>query len=341
MEQKQKLITVCIPAYNSEPFLHYAVDSLIPFGEDIEVIIIDDGSKDGTGAIADKYQEEHPDFIKAVHQPNGGHGEGINHGIELATGIYYKVLDSDDWVDHDGFKALLDDIKANGTKPDLYLANYTYWQGRENRDKTINFAYLFKGKNKKIAKGGSWAELKDFKWTGNLTLHSSMYKTEILRQSGVHCPAHVSYEDNYFIYASLHLVKYVRYVPVSVYQYLIGRDGQSMQNATLLRKYKDFITDGKLIFDAIDVFAIEDKKTRRVVKHHFIMNMTLTVLYGKLRGDKEGKEAVKEFWQYAYAKNKRLAKYARHHYIVNYCMLPGNFFQKIAFWIGHKIVKFN
>ena len=80
MDTKQKLITVCIPAYNSEEYLHYAVDSLIPFGEDVEVIIIDDGSKDKTGEIADKYAAEHP-FIKAVHQPNGGHGEGINHGL--------------------------------------------------------------------------------------------------------------------------------------------------------------------------------------------------------------------------------------------------------------------
>lgn len=344
---KQPLITFCIPSYNSGPFLHFAVESLIPFGDDIEVLIVNDGSKDNTGEVADEFAAKYP-FIKAIHQENGGHGEGINHGIELATGVYFKVLDSDDWVEHDSMKALLDDIKATNCIADLYICDYTYFQGgREeaNRDKRIHFDYLFKGKDKTVAKGGTFKEMREFGYTKNLTLHSSMYRTEILRQSGVHCPAHVSYEDNYFIYASLYLVKQVRYVPVSLYCYLIGREGQSMQNETLFRKYKDFILDGQLVFDAVDVYSIEDKKTRKAVIHHLIMNMVLVILYPKIRGDKESKEAVKAFWKHCKETNPRQYRLVRRHYTVSYLSIPnwlgGRLLAKLAYWLGHKFVKFN
>lgn len=343
MEEKHTLITVCIPSYNSAPFLHYAVDSLIEFGEDIEVIIIDDGSKDETGAIADEYEKKYP-FIKAVHQPNGGHGEGINHGLALAQGLYYRVLDSDDWVEATGFRALLDDIKTTGAKADLYITDYTYWQGRENRDVRITYNYLFKERDPNIAKGGAWSEMKKFRYDRNLTLHSTMYRTSTLRECGVHCPAHVSYEDNYFVYAPLSFVKQVRYVPQSVYQYLIGREGQSMTNTTCLRKHRDFVTDGKLIFDAVDLYSIKDKGTRRAVYHHFIMNMVLSVLHSKLRNDKEGKEAIKEFWAHCKASNKRQYRLARRHFAIAGLSIPGPLGYvpaKLGYALGHKIVKFN
>src|SRR5574344_802231 len=109
MEKSQKLITFVIPAFTSAPFLHYAVDSLTSFGNQIEVLIIDDGSKDDTGMIADDYARSYP-FVRAIHQPNGGHGEGINHGLREATGLYFKGLDSDDWVDENALRKLLDHI---------------------------------------------------------------------------------------------------------------------------------------------------------------------------------------------------------------------------------------
>ena len=343
MNTNQKLITVCIPAYNSEEYLHYAVDSLIPFGEDVEIIIIDDGSKDKTGEIADKYAAEHP-FIKAVHQPNGGHGEGINHGLKLATGIYFRVLDSDDWVDHDGFAALLKDVKEQNCKADLYFTDYTYWHGRDNKDATINFNYLFKGKDYDSAKGGPWSCIKKFRYDRNLTLHTTMYRTSTLRESGVHCPGHVSYEDNYFIYAPMAYVKEIRYVPVSVYQYLTGRDGQSMATANLVKKYKDFLLDGKLIFDSIDIYSIKDKATYKAVYHHLIMNMILSVMWAKYVGTKESKAALKDFYRHCKTTNKRQYRKIRRHFLIWVMNLPlytGTLIVRAGFHIGHKIVKFN
>ena len=98
-----KLLSIAIPSYNSEGFMRNCIESLLPGGEEVEIIIVNDGSKDGTGAIADEYAAKYPTIVKAVHQENGGHGEAVNAGLRNATGLYYKVVDSDDWVNEEAY----------------------------------------------------------------------------------------------------------------------------------------------------------------------------------------------------------------------------------------------
>ena len=74
------------------------VNSLLAGGEEVEIIIVDDGSVDNTAAIADRFAKEYPTIVKAVHQENGGHGQAVNTGLKNATGLFFKVVDSDDWV---------------------------------------------------------------------------------------------------------------------------------------------------------------------------------------------------------------------------------------------------
>ena len=121
----QKLLTVTVPCYNSQDYMRTCVDSLLTGGDRVEIIIINDGSKDSTGAIADEYKEKYPEIVKVVHQENGGHGEGINQGVKHATGKYFKVVDSDDKVSED-FPAFLDALEkceAEGGV-DLVVTNY-------------------------------------------------------------------------------------------------------------------------------------------------------------------------------------------------------------------------
>ena len=99
-----KLLSVAIPCYNSEAYMRKCVDSLLTGGEDVEIIIVDDGSaKDRTAQIADEYADSYPTIVKAVHQENGGHGAAVNTGIQNATGLYFKVVDSDDWVKKEAY----------------------------------------------------------------------------------------------------------------------------------------------------------------------------------------------------------------------------------------------
>ena len=95
-----KLITFAVPCYNSAAYMDHCVETLLQGGDDIEIILVDDGStKDDTPAICDRYAQQYPDIVRAIHQENGGHGEGVNQGIRNARGVYYKVVDSDDWVE--------------------------------------------------------------------------------------------------------------------------------------------------------------------------------------------------------------------------------------------------
>ena len=109
---EQKLITFAVPCYNSAAYMRHCVDTLLTAGEDAEIILIDDGStKDDTPAICDEYAAKYPGVVRAIHQENGGHGEGVNQGIRHAAGIYYKVVDSDDWLDTDALAKVMETLR--------------------------------------------------------------------------------------------------------------------------------------------------------------------------------------------------------------------------------------
>ena len=120
-----KLLSVTVPCFNSEAYMRTCVDSLLVGGERVEIIIINDGSTDNTGAIADEYAQQYPTIVKVVHQENGGHGEGINQGVKHATGAYFKVVDSDDKLSEDFVEFLdaLEKCQAEGGV-DIIISNY-------------------------------------------------------------------------------------------------------------------------------------------------------------------------------------------------------------------------
>ena len=104
-----KLLSIAVPCYNSEGYMRNCIESLLPGGDEVEIIIVDDGStKDRTAEIADEYAAKYPGIVKAVHQENGGHGQAVNTGLKHATGLYFKVVDSDDWLDKENYPKVLD-----------------------------------------------------------------------------------------------------------------------------------------------------------------------------------------------------------------------------------------
>ncbi|WP_238937905.1 glycosyltransferase family 2 protein [Anaerobacillus isosaccharinicus] len=106
-----KLLSVVIPCYNSQEYMRNCIESLLPGREDVELLIVNDGSVDGTAEIADDYARKYPSIVKVIHQPNGGHGEAVNTGLRNATGLYFKVVDSDDWVDIRAYLKILDTLR--------------------------------------------------------------------------------------------------------------------------------------------------------------------------------------------------------------------------------------
>ena len=102
-----KLLSFTVPCYNSAAYMRRCIDSILIGGEEIEIIIVNDGSKDESARIAEEYAEAYPSIVKVIHQENGGHGSAVNTGIEAATGLYFKVVDSDDRVDAESYQKIL------------------------------------------------------------------------------------------------------------------------------------------------------------------------------------------------------------------------------------------
>ena len=130
-----KLLTVTVPCYNSAAYMVRCIDSLLPGGDALEIIVVDDGSTDETGTIADGYATRYPDRVRVIHQPNGGHGEGINQGLAHAKGLYFKVVDSDDRLEAsalDKLMATLRELSALDAPPDLIVHNYVYDRAEQN-----------------------------------------------------------------------------------------------------------------------------------------------------------------------------------------------------------------
>ena len=112
-----KLLSVAIPCYNSAAYMRNCIESLLPGGDEVEILIVDDGStKDNTAEIADEYEKNYPGICRAIHQENGGHGEAVNAGLRNATGVYYKVVDSDDWVNEEAYMEVLDTLTEREEK---------------------------------------------------------------------------------------------------------------------------------------------------------------------------------------------------------------------------------
>ncbi len=229
-----KLLTVTVPCYNSAAYMERCVDSLLPGGAELDVIIIDDGSTDGTGAIADRYAARYPDIVRVVHQENGGHGEGINQGLARAQGLYFKVVDSDDRLDADALKKLMDVLREHsgkGRQIDLIVNDYVYDQIDKEAVFSVHYRVCMKP-----GKVQSWEEMRRFPVHKQFMIHSLIYRTELLREIPLALPKHTFYEDNLYIYQPLPYTKSVYYLDEPLYGYFIGRADQSIVEENILRR---------------------------------------------------------------------------------------------------------
>lgn len=331
-----KYISFVVPCYNSEAYMENCIESLLIGGEDVEIIIIDDGSKDKTGKIADKYQKKYPTIVKAIHQENGGHGAGIMTGLSVATGKYFKVVDSDDWVDKKAYKTLLKKIKKIDS--DLIIMNYvyTYTDGRINQ--TISFKNVFK-ENEEM----TWDEMKKFKPTQYLSLHSLMYKKSVLDASSMDLPKHTFYEDNLFIYIPFVNTKTIYYMDLDFYRYFIGREDQSVQEPQLIKRSSHQVLVTKLVCNKYDLDEVKSKKLRKMMYRECVFCMTIGTIFSRLAMNEEGEKQYKELWESIKENNPKLYKrliFSK----AGACAIPGKFGRFIAikgYRFAHSLVKFN
>ncbi len=218
-----KILSIVVPSYNSENYLDKSINSLLVGGDDIEIIIVNDGSKDRTQEIAEGFMEKYPNIVRVVNKENGGHGDAVCSGLAIATGTYFKVCDSDDWFNEEAFKKVLGGIKEciNTNKDiDMFVSNFVYEKEYINHQKAMTYRNFLK-ENTVI----TW---EDFKPTMDkyILMHSVIYRTDILRECNLTLPKHTFYVDNLYVYIPLPYVKRMYYIDADLYRYHIGREEQ-------------------------------------------------------------------------------------------------------------------
>ena len=291
-----KILTVTIPCYNSMEYMSKAIDSLLVCKDDIEIIIVNDGSKDETEKIGKNYSMRFPETIKYIYQENGGHGEGVNTGLKNATGLYYKVLDSDDWFNEEAFIKVIETLKAltkAEKQVDLFISNYVYEKPSARKTKPIKYKNVFP-----INKIFTWDDVKHFHVNQNLLMHSMIYRTEILRECKLVLPKHTFYVDNLFAYIPLPYVKTMYYLDVDLYRYFIGRENQSVNEQIMISRIDQQIKVNKLMLDGVNITKIENKKLKKyMIKYLSMITSVSTSLLIKSK-TKENLIKRDELWEY-------------------------------------------
>ncbi|MCR4955406.1 MAG: glycosyltransferase [Lachnospiraceae bacterium] len=338
-----KLLSIAIPCYNSAAYMEHCIESLLPGGEDVEIIIVDDGStKDNTAQIADEYAEKYPTIVKAVHQENGGHGQAVNTGLKHATGIYFKVVDSDDWVDLESYKkvlATLRELTGGDTTLDMLICNYVYEKEGQAHKKVMRYESVLP-----VKKMFTWNEAGKFRKGQYILMHSVIYRTKLLRDCGLELPKHTFYVDNLFVYVPLPYVKNMYYLNVDFYRYFIGRDDQSVNEKVMISRIDQQIRVNKLMVESTNLWKIKNKNLQRYMMNYLEIITAISTIMLIRSGTKENLQKKKDLWSYLKDYDIRLFHKLRNGIIGRTLNLPGRSGRKIsvaAYKISQKIVGFN
>lgn len=226
-----KLLTVVVPTYNVEKYIRQNLESFVveEVMEDLEVLVVNDGSTDGSVNIAQEFATKYPNTFRVVNKENGGHGSTINLGIKEAKGKYFKVVDADDWVLKPGLIKLIEVLKVR--KSDLVVANF-YWYHQEKKTTTIEIEEPFP--NVIYQKEYRFEDVcKDM----YVKMHGMTIKTELLRKIPP-IDEHCYYVDVEYVLFPILYVNTVTCIEDFVYMYRIGLSGQSM-NINKMRKNQE------------------------------------------------------------------------------------------------------
>lgn len=225
----EKILSITIPAYNIEQYIEQCLDSFVidEIINDIEVLIINDGSKDSTAMKALEYEKKFPQTFKVINKENGGHGSTVNKGIELAKGKYFKVVDGDDWVQRDTFIQLIKYLKT--TNADMIYHNYLWYYDFDKSTKH-EFQEPFKGVEYKKEYLFDEIATKTY-----LKMHGIVIKSSILSQNAIELDENRFYVDMEYILLPIPFVNTVEFLDLDIYMYRLGLDGQSMNIKSMQR----------------------------------------------------------------------------------------------------------
>ena len=241
-----KVLTIIIPTYNMEKYLRRCLDTLIIDEEGmklLEVLVINDGSKDTSSQIAHEYQDKYPNTFRVIDKENGNYGSCINRGLEEATGRYTKILDSDDCYYTENFQEFITLLKD--ASADIVFSpfdTYTFDSILKNKMECIDFP------------NGKIFDIDEIKWPNRIegryrAMHCMAVSTAILKGNHYHQTEGISYTDTQFIFYSVLYSKTCAFYDKPIYKYYIGREGQTMSKASLKKSSLHFYKNARVMMN--------------------------------------------------------------------------------------------
>lgn len=328
----EKILSIIIPTYNAEPYLEKCLQSIASIKEELlelcEVIVVNDGTKDNSVAIAEKYVKQYYNIYKIVNKENGGHGSAINVGVQHITGKYFKVLDADDWIDVKEAEETLKGLKTEFA--DVVITGYsTYHIGDNTYEKYAVDVEDYK-------KIHSLSELMDVweKIQWGMTLHGIIYNRVFYQNLEYKLIEHVYYEDQEYATIPVCFANSIRCMNTYMYVYRIGDVNQSVSDENQIKRLKDA---QKVIERLLDAGNSENnyakggdrywmKKTTMLINSYYE-----TALLKK--GGKTGRSDAIALERIIAQKNKKVVKINKKKYIIfrllNYLRISDKNYRKV------------
>lgn len=314
IDQSTPLVTFVVPCYNSAAYMSRAVDSLLEANQPCEILLINDGSTDNTSEIAHAYADRY-DYVRAIDQQNANWGGAINNGIAQARGRYFKVLDSDDYMEpvalHRALNALARLVEADDA-PDLMVTNYVYDHLPSKTRRRMRYrSFMPQGRT------FGWDEMKKPGFDTIIMIHATWYATSVLRESGVQLPTGVPYMDSLLLLHPLPYVKKLFYLDVDPYFYAIGREGQSVDAAVTAKHIDDQLFASRLAIDDVDYSWLYETNPRcaEVMTGYMLCMMSVSTLSLFGIGTPEALRKNDELWAHLKSQNPDLYQRVRRSWV--------------------------
>jgi hypothetical protein len=318
------LLTVAVPAYNCADFLDRALTALCVGDARLEVVIVDDGSTDATGMLAEAYAHTYADRIRVVHQVNGGHGAAIDTGVAHARGRYVKVLDADDWLSAAALARVLDVLQRleEDGGVDALFTDFVH----DRVDKSVRltrFDTVFPPD-----RVFGWQDTQRFGRRQYLMMHAVIYRTALLREVGPDLPRHTFYVDSLYVLRPLSRVRRMYYLPVPLYHYYIGREGQSVAPEVMLARVDQQLRVNRLALETLP--SVDDVRAGLVpaqlyaAQLHYVRALCAVVCATlALGGTREHLAVRRAFWREVKRDRPRIHGHLRRSLVGAGSNLPG------------------
>lgn len=286
----EKVLTVSIAAYNIENYIESALKSLVveEIMEKLEVIIVNDGSKDKTAEIAQKYVDLYPNTFILINKDNGGYGSTINYSTKIARGKYFKQLDGDDWFDTKNIKDFIETLEQ--VNSDLIITPFTSHFESDGSNELKEYKEL--PVSKEVNFDDYWDKV-------YIEMHASTFKTKLFTDNDVRLTEHCFYTDNEYMLYTIRYVETIQRIPLNIYFYRVGRAEQSCTMTGYIKHFRDFETVSKNLLQLINDWDDNNQiKKKYIQKRMDDLIMEMYRLYTYMVPTKENKDNFKAFDKY-------------------------------------------